>query len=812
MALDNVVGELAVLIVPDTTGFGAKTEAALQGKTSGIGGNAGKAIGLGMAAGAAAAFGKGITDFADFERGMNEVFTLIPDAGQETFDKLTQQSKDFAAEFGVLPDQVIKPLYDSLSAGVPPDNVFDFLESANAFSKAGAVDLATSVDALTTGVNAFGLEAGDAERVSDSLFTAVKGGKTTVEELAASLFQVAPVAGSFGIQVEEVSAALATLTAAGTPTAQASTQIKGAIAELGKEGTKANKAFQEFTGQGFTDFIASGGTFEEAAQIMAKGAEEAGLSVLDMFGSIEAGQGVLGLTGDKAAVFAKNLEAQAEAAGATQVAFEQMEKGIGPALDKIKARFAIAFLELGTALAPTVETIGVALADFLTVLAKVPGPILAIAVGAAGMAGALLALSGPILRTAKIIGGLGKAVSALTKLLAANPYILLAAATIAIAYIIYRNWDTIKEFLGKVLGAIGKAFDATWSFIKDITLTVVGAIATAITASWNFIKRITVTVWDAITGAVVAAWNFMVGIVKTVSGAIVTAVTAAWDAITAVIRVAVDIVRTVVETYFNIYKTIITTIMTAIQTAIQTAWNIIQTIVDTVLGAISFVIERNIAFWWEVIQRGMDTIRGAIELAWNAISVVTDTVWSGIQNIIAGVVAIITGVIDGWKAVFDGVGTTMNTMLGTIQTVWNGVRSAIEGAVNAAIGAIDRLKSAISSIPSPGDIAGGIGGLVGKIPGFDVGGIVPGPKGSPQLILAHGGETVLPTHKEPLAALAALMPVAGSAPTGGGVTVQGPLVAIQGPIELKDERDIDRLAVDLERRVARAERALGRAS
>ncbi len=36
---------------------------------------------------------------------------------------------------------------------------------------------------------------------------------------------------------------------------------------------------------------------------------------------------------------------------------------------------------------------------------------------------------------------------------------------------------------------------------------------------------------------------------------------------------------------------------------------------------------------------------------------------------------------------------------------------------------------------------------VSKLPSFDTGGEVPGAKGSPQLIMAHGGETVLPTHK-----------------------------------------------------------------
>ncbi len=38
----------------------------------------------------------------------------------------------------------------------------------------------------------------------------------------------------------------------------------------------------------------------------------------------------------------------------------------------------------------------------------------------------------------------------------------------------------------------------------------------------------------------------------------------------------------------------------------------------------------------------------------------------------------------------------------------------------------------------------------GKVPGYDTGGVVGGALGSPQLILAHGGETILPTHKKML--------------------------------------------------------------
>jgi hypothetical protein len=48
---------------------------------------------------------------------------------------------------------------------------------------------------------------------------------------------------------------------------------------------------------------------------------------------------------------------------------------------------------------------------------------------------------------------------------------------------------------------------------------------------------------------------------------------------------------------------------------------------------------------------------------------------------------------------------------------------------------------------------------------FHEGGVVPGPRGSEQLILAHGGETVLPTHK----------------PSWQNVTKNGPTIVVQSP-------------------------------
>lgn len=306
--------------------------------------------GIGVAAGAVAT--KSLTAFRDFETGMNEVFTLLPGFSEQAFDEMNADVLKLSKEIGKLPEDVIPALYDSLSAGVPPDNVFAFLETANKLAVGGATDLGVAVDGLTTVVNAFGSDVITVGEASDIIFTAVKGGKTTVEELSKAMFNVAPIAASMGIEFGNVTAAVATLTASGTPTSVAMTQIRAALSELAKPTSKISQLFMELTGQSFEEFIASGGNLKEGFDIIKKGAEQNGKPLAEYVGSVEALGAIQTLTGKGSEKFASEIESAANAVGATDAAFEQGSQGIGLVLEKLKAAFQVLQIEIGQKLAP----------------------------------------------------------------------------------------------------------------------------------------------------------------------------------------------------------------------------------------------------------------------------------------------------------------------------------------------------------------------------------------------------------------------------------------------------------------------------
>lgn len=318
-------------------------------------GKMGAKAGLAFGAAATAVGVTGVSAFADFETRMREVLTLLPNAGEETFGQLSEQVKTFSKEFGVLPTEVIPSLYQALSAGVPQDNVFEFLETAQKAAKGGATDLETAVDGITSVTNAYAAAGLSAAEASDLMFTAVRLGKTDFTQLSNSMFQVAPIASALGVEFQDVTAGLANLTAQGTPTKVAATQLKSALAELGKEGTKADIAFREMAGKGFQEYIENGGNLQLAFANLKDEADVLGISVIDMFGSIEAGQAVLGLTADDGVAFNQTLNEMRNSAGATDAAFDTMDQGLAANFDRIKANIEVLKIEIGQRLAPLVE-------------------------------------------------------------------------------------------------------------------------------------------------------------------------------------------------------------------------------------------------------------------------------------------------------------------------------------------------------------------------------------------------------------------------------------------------------------------------
>lgn len=314
------------------------------------------AIGVGVGVGAISAALIGSTKQAmDFETQFAEVRTLISDMPDSGLEELKQGLVDLSKQTGILTNESIPAMYQAISASVPADNVVAFLETASKNAIGGVTDLQTSVDGLTNILNAYNMEQSEVTHVSDLMFETMKNGKTTIGELSRSYYHVIPIAASTGVAFEDISAAMATITAQGTPTAQATTQLRQMIIELSDEGSQVGKTFQKLAGQTFREFIASGKNLQDALKIMEKQAKSTNTGLSNLFSSIDAGQAALGLTGESSARFTADLEHMANAAGATEAAFEKINETPAMRIKKIQTAFSTLTLEIGRALLPTAE-------------------------------------------------------------------------------------------------------------------------------------------------------------------------------------------------------------------------------------------------------------------------------------------------------------------------------------------------------------------------------------------------------------------------------------------------------------------------
>ena len=300
---------------------------------------------------------KGAIDFTNFEKKITEVFTLIPDAGKDAFGKLEDGVRSLSVEMGVDLTDAVNGLYQAISAGVPHGSAIDFLQTASKASIAGVASLETSVGALTTIINGYGLEMEEAEKVSDVLFSVVKKGTTNFTELGTNVGKVTPIASALGVEIDELGSLFVVLTkqmGAGK-TAEAGTALRAMLAELAKEGMKANKNFAEL-GQGtFPEFIARGGKVTEALKLMKDSAESNGKSLMDMFRGVEAGNGALMVMTQEGESASQALQDVQKDAGSVEVAFNTLSNTSSKDFDKMMAVLKDLSIEFGSAFSPLIK-------------------------------------------------------------------------------------------------------------------------------------------------------------------------------------------------------------------------------------------------------------------------------------------------------------------------------------------------------------------------------------------------------------------------------------------------------------------------
>lgn len=299
--------------------------------------------------------------------------TMFGDVAVDQQNLVNQLSK-IAAETGSEISTLGEAVYQAMSAGIAPTedmaDVLSAVEKSAKLASGGFTDTETAMSATLSVLNAYKMDIKDLDKIQGILLQTQNKGVTTVGQLGSALSKVTPTASAFGVSFEQVASAIALMTKQGTSTEIATTALSTILSELGKSGTTASENLEKAskasgkTATSFKELLNEGMNVSEILSMMGEYAKQNGLSLVDMFGSVEAGRAALQLAGENTSDFNDILASMGDTAGLVSEAFE---KTVTPA-DKLSSAFNNLVVSIGTKMKPAWDDLLGSMADMLTKL------------------------------------------------------------------------------------------------------------------------------------------------------------------------------------------------------------------------------------------------------------------------------------------------------------------------------------------------------------------------------------------------------------------------------------------------------------
>lgn len=278
------------------------------------------------------AFTQAIDSAAAFEQGLAKASTLFRDV-QVNVDILTDSLLELSTATGREQTELLEGLYKTLSASIPVTEDMavstGFLTTATKLSIAGFAEETKAVETLAKIINAYNLDVAEANRIAGVLIETQNKGITTVGELGTYFAQAAVSAAEVGVEIEQVAASVALLTANGVRARMASTYTRQLILELDKSSSKGAQALRDAAlaadlgEMSFRDFIAAGWTLGDVIQLISQYTRTMGINMSEAFSSSSALQAAQALA-DGAERYAENLDLMRNSLNALDTAYEKV--------------------------------------------------------------------------------------------------------------------------------------------------------------------------------------------------------------------------------------------------------------------------------------------------------------------------------------------------------------------------------------------------------------------------------------------------------------------------------------------------------
>lgn len=684
----------------------------------------------------------GLKVASDFDSAMSGVKAISGATGEE-FDALRAKAIELGGETAFSANEVAEAMTEMAKAGWDSQQILDGMGGVLDAAAASGENLGTVSTIVADAITGFGMEAKESTRVADLLTQAANSGTIGINDLGESFKYIAPVAGSMGLSIEDVTTALSAMSMSGIKGSQAGTSLRGVLTRMVKPTDQVAAAMDEL-GIVLTN---SDGTFKSLDQILSEmRGSFSGLTdeQKTYYAATLAGQegmsGLLSLLNMSQEEYDEIAASMDNASGVAKETAEVMRDNLSADVEELMGSLESLAITLASLIVP-------ALRDFVQWLTQLINKFTALSpetqktiLTIAGIAAAI----GPvILVIGKLVTAAGSVVTAFGKIKAAIPAIKagfvaikgaiagISAPVIAVVAVIatlvaaFKHlWDTNEEFRNNIIGIWNEIKDTLSGFFDGIVerLNALGFdfenIMDVLKAAWdafcsllapvfegvfqnisNILKTVTgvlTGILDVFIGLFTGNWDQFLQGIKGIFESI-------WNGIVSWIQNIWNTIIGLLDAFLNLFGTNIENVMTSISNFFQSVWNGIKSFFGNLWENLKSIVSTAI----KAIQNTITNILNAIvtfwKNIWNGIKTFASTVWNSIKSVITSTFNAIKGTIEN---ILNGISTTWsniwNGIKSAVSTIWNGIKSVVSGAINSVKSTIQSILGTIQNVWSNG--------------------------------------------------------------------------------------------------------------
>lgn len=693
------------------------------------------------AAGTLTAVTKGASDF---QNGMAKMSTLF-DTSQVSVQKLSKEFLNLSNETGKSAVELTEAGYQALSASVPVEKLGGFIRTSANMAKVGFTDTATSVDLLSTAVNAYGLEADQADSIANKLVNTQNLGKTSVNELASSMGKVIPTAAGMNVNLDQLCTMYTLMTKQGIATAESTTYMNSMLNELGDSGTDVGKVLKEKTGKSFQDLMKDGKTTGDALKILKDYSKETGTAFNELWSSQEAGKAAMALLNDSAGDFNETMGSMANVADLVGQGLEKMNTPsakMAKALNRIKN----SGIELGsvllTTVAPYVEQFTKKVEELTEKFNKMPDSqkkMVLVMLAVVASISPVLAIMGKLIKVfadgpiavGNLMKGFGKLQTAIAGI---NAPVVAIVAVIAVLVSAFTHlWNTNENFRNNMIAIWDQIRDKISSFVDNVKERFAGLnisfadIVSALKAIWDGFCEILAPVFEgafaALADTITTVCDVLIGILDTFIGlftgnweqcwtGIQEVFGGIWEGIKAVLTDVLEALKGVIDTFLGWFGTDLDTVWSEITSTVESVWNGIVDFFASVWNEITSaassawetiknVITVAIMLIGEIISAAVQIISLPWRFIWENCKEYIIAAWETIKNVISSALNTISSVISaGWNAISAVVSPVIDTIINIVSSGWNLISSVVSNVAQGILGVVSSVWNSISGVVS----------------------------------------------------------------------------------------------------------------